>query len=373
MKRLLLPILLILLLAACAPVQPSITPPVVTATRTATETISPKQAYLPTFQAKATQWAAEETLARAATAAQWTKTPTKIPYHTPTPLPPIFDILPPGEYVIQIYYDYLGNTKTFAVSITDNAIHPLTQDQFVTTSTNGRYLILEQQNNELTIYDYVTKTEKSITAKFTYFTPRSYSLSPDGLHLAGTSNNRIIIKNLDNQQETEIISMSYEYDSILSSAWSPNGNWIAYLQRSGECGFRGKQFCTNDGIYIISTQCLQEDSAICYSKPYGPFLNTGKPSFGAISWSPDSQKLAYAEMNDNRIMIYDIELGTESVLSLQNEICESFSWVTVDWIAYINFDGIFLISPETQDTVQISDSPGWISGWLVVSEPTPTP
>lgn len=357
MNRLLLSIPLIILLAACAPVQTSAVtrtpPPIIPST---TETHSPEPSHTPTIAVTKTEIYQAEP-----------PTSTFIPA---VPIPnSIYDILPPGQYLL--FTDWSQDIEiesTHAISPLTKEVYLVASMYYATTSTNGRFLIISAGKYSSYLFDCWENRLELIRNTFSYT-----GLSPDG-KLSASGAQRLTLNYLEDGENIELSTGMKYNDTIHYAVWSPDGKWIGYVQDNPEYRTTGdlNEYNSLPGIYITRSDCIDEPQD-CGSLTYGPFFPTDSIAHdSSLTWSPDSRYLAYAQEGEE-IYMYDLTTGEEGVIKTSEPFAVIFWSPDGKWIAFNNYNGIFLISPTTKETIQLTDYPGWLTGWLVVPEPTAKP
>ncbi len=356
MKKLLLIFLLILLLAACAPAQPSTTPFIATPTLTATETISPKQTYLPTYQAKATQWAAEAATQTKA----YRPSPTETPPATAT-LPTNFSsLLPPG-----IYITYTETGESLSALSLDGETYELSQDWSWYPSQNGKLLFYEDEDlDEMDILNL--ETGDYLQDLYFSQSPIYGSISPDLEYWADSNDQGLIIVSLEDGNETNITPWIQALQSCHQPTWSPDGKWIAFTYQIDKLGYQPEE-----GLYILDTSCIEKPET-CQDKLLGPFFSKGLQHIpNAMVWSPDSRYIV-AWVNQE-VWIHDFKTGENINTHLEATLPPV--WLPDNLgIVHQTYDGICLFTIEGDLQYCMNDlRTAFLYGWIRIPEPTPTP
>ncbi len=232
--------------------------------------------------------------------------------------------------------------------------------------------------------------------------------SPDGRSFAFTSNrdgnSEIYIKKFNEAQARRLTNhLEDDFDpfrSTFAPAWSPDGNWIAFVAERTEgyhiykIDINGKnlQRLTNQGKYNLAPAWSSDGQSIAFSSGSSIYVmdadgkhhrkiivwvnGVSRLSFDP-AWSPDGKQMACsAVVNDgNNIYIMDMDADGQNArrISPLGTWSRNPAWSPDGkWIAYDAYDGeiahppdnpnaerhIFIVSVEGGEPRQITQHPG---------------
>jgi dipeptidyl aminopeptidase/acylaminoacyl peptidase len=191
------------------------------------------------------------------------------------------------------------------------------------------------------------------------------SWAPDGQSLAAQCQNDIWILPLKGGEPIRITDWAqagkYSVDFPL---WSPDGQWIAYLNRPLPMAW-GEE----NGLYVVDTLCLpgRED---CQPKTLAPFTDVRHYAFG---WSPDSNALVV--YGNKSISLLNIWMGEyQKLVEFQGEDLppEDMAWsLDGERIAYDKSGVIYVVSVRSGEILFQIDSPFYteILAWVAIPQP----
>jgi len=158
------------------------------------------------------------------------------------------------------------------------------------------------------------------------------SWSPDGNRIAFTQHYELWIMNADGSAQTKLLGDARDVD------WSPDGNWIAY--EAGPTGDQDIWIIRPDGTNprnLTQTQGLTE---------YGP------------SWSPDSNQIAFSQLNNATEQIAVYNLRTNQLIWITDNGRRNASPVWVGNTAGLTVEnfGPSATAPATTDRPTVLDT-----------------
>jgi hypothetical protein len=152
--------------------------------------------------------------------------------------------------------------------------------------------------------------------------------SPDGDKIVASCIDGIRVISLSNGHYVNITSWLVIVDNANWSTpiWSPDGKWIAYLNRPDI------HIYLSSGLYVTDVSCLS-DVTTCPSKTVGPFSQALYPPF---AWSPDSQYLATTLGTSISILDFNRNIYQEIFSVQHGYLPQSIAWSPDG--EYIGFD-----------------------------------
>ncbi|MDD8021436.1 MAG: hypothetical protein PHU81_09750 [Acidobacteriota bacterium] len=192
----------------------------------------------------------------------------------------------------------------------------------------------EEENSLLCILDIASKSLKIISI-LDDFCP---TWSPDSSQIAFTSDRsgRSLIYKI-NIDRTNLIQLTTS--ESWGPAWSPDGGRIAYD--------------TEDGIWIMNNDGT------------GVTQVTFVPSDCQVTWSPDSQRIAFASKRNGKLNIWVMNADGSNPVQLTQKGGAVPAWSPDGkWIAFNRGRQIWLVSPDGQKEVHLrTDFPVGVPSW----------
>src|SRR5438445_676506 len=154
---------------------------------------------------------------------------------------------------------------------------------------------------------FLLRTGKSSAPRTSFLPPVPAAWGPDGEHLA-------VVRRSDTDQPLSdsivvVRSKSGEQHTISkgdSPAWSPDGQWIAYLVNHS----RTRDDVTIELIHPDGSgerELFRSHERGTYSRGWGPHPE-GLPE-GPLVWSPDSKAVAFSRRYDRGASIWLVEIA----------------------------------------------------------------
>lgn len=280
-------------------------------TITLTSTPLSKKAYLPTFQAKQTQWAVATVADKTATADFLTSLPTKTetPQVTRTPTATIPITITPG-YEVWRGASYSSNSEWVSVVFQSEQNDQLYLTLRVTSIDGSANWVIEEipVEDENFVRYYPAPFHWSIDGKHFYFTHLGWMDGCFGYVNGGKDLYRV---NLENGR-TELISDTFASVMVLS----PDESKLAHVEYG------------NSGIRILDIETGKE---IELEYLYPKLITDQK----GLIWSPDGSKLAFTIDLDpcgafapSSIVIVDVRQQTQRII-VREDKDHPF---TVEWV-----------------------------------------
>jgi WD40 repeat protein len=284
------------------------------------------------------------------------------PAITQTFLPDQYQIetIPPGQYLVgEIYNPSVGTLLNFISleQITyqynlENDISPIISPDYkkIVFMRGDQLWIMELQDRT------IAEVPNSQGCRFP-------SWAPDGKSLVAMCQGEIEVITLASGDRILITNWSATEEAWSFPTWSPDGHWIAYINRPTSLAGADP----NDGIYVTDTACLA-NSATCESLTKGPFTQVLHPP---IDWSPDSRSLVVTTRNS--ISVMDLETGALHHI-LEGDYYPSVVVWSPDgeWIAFDAYSkDIAIVSTRDGKLVTIMQPPPSISlvDWIAIPYP----
>jgi len=191
------------------------------------------------------------------------------------------------------------------------------------------------------------------------------SWSPNGREIAlacGSGAKDIYLLTIDNFGLTQLTTWQDDYEEQLSPAWSPDGQWIAFLNYIG-----GQKRDPREGVYLIDTECLAT-SAACQESTLGPL-----DCLEWFVWSSDSKSVGCVE--GSTIRFIDTSTREPSVMDFPGPIA-ALAWSpSGDRLAVSLLDSsggryidVHMRDREEESLTRITEGQGdkFVRFWLVV-------
>jgi TolB protein len=233
-------------------------------------------------------------------------------------------------------------------------------DTFLLPSPDGRYLIFLAENHAISCepppdsdcpigaaYFLADLHEQTVASLDGYG-----SWSPDAREIVISSDNHLIIYEL----ETKITRpLTTDLEGDFYPAWSPDGQWIAFLRPSKECGSESSS-CYVSELYLIHPDGT--DLRLLLGNVYFlPYLTT------APVWSPNSRWLAVINASGELIVI---NTSTEEASLVATGLSRDFysipAWSPAsDQLAFVSEqDGnpeIYVVSIDGLEMTNLTQNP----------------
>jgi len=296
-----------------------------------------------------------------------TDTPLEVePSYTMSPTAEIslFDSLQPGQYIAYSAIEGLDKegypiTATYIISIEGEVKGKLLNKvlEEASPSPDSRRIAFVE-NRKLEIFDIVNNTQSTVNGGNECSSP-SWSLDGEMLSVScetGIATKSIYMLSLQEGERLTVINCSNPY-TCYRPAWSPNGQWIAYVKGEGRSGVAS----LINGLYISSISCMEEPSS-CEENTWGPF-----GWIEHFSWSPDSENLAVRSEPDT-ISILNIKSGESHKLIEQEDDIASLGWSPDgNWIAFDQSNDLYIASVDGGEPILLLRSTNAEFGfWLTV-------
>lgn len=254
-----------------------------------------------------------------------------------------------------------GSTTLFSYDTRTSAVTRVVQPSAfdITSASAGAGAIVYAQFDSLHLYDVATGTERTIHVTIAddlaQVRPHWQKLTSDDFENAGISPSgvRAVF-----EAHGQIFTVPTEHGDVRNvtnlpgtanrdPSWSPDGRWIAY-------------FCDASGEYQL---CLKDQKGL--DPPRRIDLGPSPSFFYTPTWSPDSKKIAYADV---RLNLWYVDIDHPRPVQVDNLDFSDFTPVAFDqtwspdsrWIAYDrllpnHLHGIFVYSLADGRRWQITD------------------
>jgi len=281
-------------------------------------------------------------------------TKTATPTETLESFVPNYGSIPDGEYLT--YYDYQNDELRLLIE-TDSDQYPVLAGHNGNISSDGNQLAYIE-DNELVMVNLVDGT--TITVPLPINCKGFPSWSPDGDRLVMGCENNIYVFNIEDESLDLLTNWAQQsVDSFLFPQWSPDGKWVAYTYRQ----LSSLQFTSDDGVYIIEVECI-EDGSDCQDRTQGVFFPNSQALI--ISWSRDSRYLAVFD-NNRSIRTVDISTNVIQDLVTDPNNVNGLAWYPDgDWLAYSVGKIIYKVSSQGGESVLLAEDKGYVNSWIEI-------
>ena len=229
----------------------------------------------------------------------------------------------------------------------------------ITSASAGAGAIVYAKFDSLHLYDVASGTERTIRVtiaddlaqlrthwqKLTSDDVQNGGISPSGVRAVFEAHGQIFTVPTEHGDLRNISNLGGTANR--DPAWSPDGRWIAY-------------FCDASGEYQL---CLKDQKGL--DAPRRIDLGASPSFFYTPTWSPDSKKIAYADV---RLNLWYVDIDHPRPVKIDASEFADFSPITFDetwspdsrWIAYDrvlpnHLHGIFVYSVADGQRAQITD------------------
>jgi hypothetical protein len=190
------------------------------------------------------------------------------------------------------------------------------------------------------------------------------SWSPDGSKIVASCQGEIWVISLSTGDSIRVTNWTEPIDQARWSMpiWSPDGKWIAYLNRPDI------HIYPSSGLYVTDASCLSDETT-CPSKTIGPFTQALYPPF---AWSPDSQYLVTSLKTSISILDFKSNTYREIFKVEHGYLPQSIAWSPDgEYIAFDIFErDLYIVRAKNGDVVYHDPSfYNMVLTWIIIPHP----